>query len=133
MVVLGREGEQASAAEFEAERRDLARRDTDAIGGDEASGALDRGWPTRRWGLVVKDHRWRVPGAVWEKMEPLLAGRPHHPLGCQRPRIPDRYAINAILFGSAQAASETRSTPARGCLANHQRGRTLRRSASREF
>ena len=49
-------------------------------------------------GLLVKDDGWRIPDAVWEKIERLLPPRPAHPLGCHNPRVPDRDAMNAILF-----------------------------------
>ncbi|MBP1152838.1 transposase [Methylocaldum sp. RMAD-M] len=49
-------------------------------------------------GLVTKDDGWRIPDALWEKMEPLLPPRKPHPLGCHNPRVPDRQAMNAILF-----------------------------------
>ena len=49
-------------------------------------------------GLVSKDDRWRIPDALWAKMEPLLPPRPRHPLGCHNPRVPDRSAMEAILF-----------------------------------
>src|SRR5947208_2888912 len=49
-------------------------------------------------GLVVEDDGWRIPDRVWAQMEPLLPEPPAHPLGCHRPRIPDRDAMNAILL-----------------------------------
>ena len=49
-------------------------------------------------GLVVKDDGWRVPDWLWAEIEPLLPERPAHPLGCHNPRVPDRDAMNAILF-----------------------------------
>ena len=49
-------------------------------------------------GIVVKDDRWRMPDALWRQIEPLLPPRPKHPLGCHNPRVPDRDAMNAILF-----------------------------------
>jgi transposase len=49
-------------------------------------------------GLVVKDDGWRVPDWLWAEVEPLLPERPVHPLGCHNPRVPDRDAMNAILF-----------------------------------
>src|SRR6266542_3938811 len=49
-------------------------------------------------GLVVKDDGWRIPDKVWVQMEPLLPEPPSHPLGCHRPRVPDRDAMNAILL-----------------------------------
>ena len=53
----------------------------------------------RRMGLVAKDDGWRIPDALWSKIEPLLpVHRSEHPLGCHRPRVPNRDAMNAILF-----------------------------------
>ncbi|MBP1152546.1 transposase [Methylocaldum sp. RMAD-M] len=49
-------------------------------------------------GLVTKDDGWRIPDELWERMEPLLPPRKPHPLGCHNPRVPDRQAMNAILF-----------------------------------
>ena len=49
-------------------------------------------------GLVVRDDGWRIPERVWAQMEPLLPEPPSHPLGCHRPRVPDRDAMNAILL-----------------------------------
>jgi transposase len=49
-------------------------------------------------GLIVKDDHWRVPDALWDQMEPLLPTGKPHPLGCHNPRVPDRDAMNGILF-----------------------------------
>jgi transposase len=49
-------------------------------------------------GLVAKDDGWRIPEELWNQMEPLLPPRKEHPLGCHNPRVPDRNAMNAILF-----------------------------------
>lgn len=49
-------------------------------------------------GLIVKDDGWRIPDALWKQMEPLLPPPKSHPLGCHRPRVSDRAAMNAILF-----------------------------------
>lgn len=49
-------------------------------------------------GLITHDDGWRISEALWERMEPLLPPRKPHPLGCHNPRIPDRQALNAILF-----------------------------------
>jgi putative transposase len=49
-------------------------------------------------GLVVRDDGWRIPDWLWAEVEPLLPERPAHPLGCHNPRVPDRDAMNAILF-----------------------------------
>lgn len=49
-------------------------------------------------GLVWKDDGWRIPDWLWEQMETLLPAAPAHPLGCHRPRVPDRDAMNAIFM-----------------------------------
>src|SRR5205809_2008350 len=49
-------------------------------------------------GLVVADDGWRIPDVAWARIEPLLPAPPSHPLGCHNPRVPDRDAMNAILF-----------------------------------
>lgn len=49
-------------------------------------------------GLVAKNDGWWLPDALWDQMEPLLPPRKKHPLGCHNPRVPDRDAMNAILF-----------------------------------
>jgi putative transposase len=46
----------------------------------------------------VRDDRWRIPDALWERIEPLLPPRPPHPLGGHNPRVPDRKAMDAIFF-----------------------------------
>ena len=49
-------------------------------------------------GLVVKDDGWRIPDELWQDMERFLPPRKAHPLGCHRPPVPAREAMNAILF-----------------------------------
>ena len=49
-------------------------------------------------GLVTKDDGWRLNNKLWRQIEPLLPPRKAHPLGCHNPRVPDRDAMNAILF-----------------------------------
>ena len=49
-------------------------------------------------GLVDRDDGWRMPDWLWEQIEPLLPDPPSHPLGCHRPRLPDREVMNAILL-----------------------------------
>ena len=49
-------------------------------------------------GLVSTDDGWRMPDWLWERIEPLLPAPPEHPLGCHRPRVPDRDAMDAILL-----------------------------------
>src|ERR671927_750700 len=46
----------------------------------------------------VRDDGWRLPDALWARMEVLLPPRPAHPLGCRNPRVPDRAAMDAIFF-----------------------------------
>jgi putative transposase len=46
----------------------------------------------------VRDDQWRIPQALWERIEPLLPSRPLHPLGCHNPRVDDRKAMDAIFF-----------------------------------
>lgn len=41
---------------------------------------------------------WRMPDELWARLEPLLPARKPHPLGCHRPRVPDRRAMDAIFF-----------------------------------
>ncbi|HUG57210.1 MAG TPA: transposase, partial [Candidimonas sp.] len=36
--------------------------------------------------------------ALWERMAPLLPAPKPHPLGCHRPRVPNRAALDAILL-----------------------------------
>ena len=52
---------------------------------------------------MPKDHEktrrdWRIPDELWERIEPLLPPRKPHPLGCHRPRVDDRKAMDAIFF-----------------------------------
>jgi transposase len=42
--------------------------------------------------------QWRIPDELWAKIEPLLPPPEPHPLGCHNPRVPDRQAMDAILF-----------------------------------
>jgi transposase len=39
-----------------------------------------------------------MPDELWERIVPLLPPRKPHPLGCHRPRVEDRQAIDAIFF-----------------------------------
>src|SRR3954469_18908716 len=41
---------------------------------------------------------WRLPDELWERIVPLLPPRKPHPLGCHRPRVDDRQAMDAIFF-----------------------------------
>src|SRR5262245_16648847 len=48
---------------------------------------------------AAQAHRdWRIPDELWERIEPLLPPRTPHPLGCHRPRVDDRKAMDAIFF-----------------------------------
>jgi transposase len=47
----------------------------------------------------VKTNQYRVSDELWEKIEPLLPKHPNtHRFGGGRPRVPDRNAMDAILF-----------------------------------
>ena len=59
-------------------------------------------------GLVSSDDGWRMPDWLWGRVEPLLPERPAHPLGCHRPRVPDRAAMDAILLCCGPGCSGTR-------------------------
>jgi len=47
---------------------------------------------------VPYQDKWRIPDALWEKIEPLLPPGKPHPLGCHNPPVPARTAMNAIFF-----------------------------------
>ena len=49
-------------------------------------------------GLITHDDGWRISDIFWERMEPLVPPPKPHPLGCHTSRVPDRQAMNAILF-----------------------------------
>ena len=49
-------------------------------------------------GLISNDDGWRIPDSLWDRMEKLLPPKKKHPLGCHNPRVPDRNAMDAILF-----------------------------------
>ena len=49
-------------------------------------------------GVINKDDGWRLPDELWTKIEPLLPAGKAHPLGCHNSRVPNRDAMNAILF-----------------------------------
>ena len=51
-------------------------------------------------GLVSRNDGWRIPDALWKQMEPLLPKRKKHRFGGHNPRIPDRNAMDAILYVS---------------------------------
>src|SRR5262245_24954555 len=53
--------------------------------------------------LMNDDHKqvrrdWRIPDELWDRIKPLLPPRRPHPLGCHRPRVEDRKAMDAIFF-----------------------------------
>ena len=48
--------------------------------------------------VVSRDGGWRMPGWLWERIEPLLPGRPWHRLGCHDARVADRNAMAAIVL-----------------------------------
>ena len=44
------------------------------------------------------DDGWRIPDVLWERIVPLLPPRKPHPLGCHRPRVAGRRAMEAVFF-----------------------------------
>jgi transposase len=46
----------------------------------------------------VVDDGYRISDALWARIVELLPPRPVHPLGCHRPRVDDRTAMDAIFF-----------------------------------
>jgi transposase len=53
---------------------------------------------SRRTSGVTEPRYWGIPDALWAHIEPLLPPRPPHPLGCHRPRVADRNAMDAIFY-----------------------------------
>lgn len=49
-------------------------------------------------GILRKRDGWRLPDPLWKILEPLWPPPKPHPLGCHRPRVPNRKAMDAILF-----------------------------------
>ena len=47
---------------------------------------------------TVTDDGWRIPDDLLALIEPLLPPPPSHPLGCHRPRVDNRRAMDAIFF-----------------------------------
>ena len=45
-----------------------------------------------------RDDGYRMSDELWDRMEPLLPAPKPHPLGCHRPRVPNRAAMDAILL-----------------------------------
>jgi len=53
---------------------------------------------SQRTSGVREPRYWGMPDALWEQIQPLLPPRPPHPLGCHRPRVDDRRALDAIFY-----------------------------------
>jgi transposase len=49
-------------------------------------------------GLVSEKDKWQLSDSLWNEIKPLLPPRKPHPLGCHNPRVPDKNAMEAILF-----------------------------------
>lgn len=45
-----------------------------------------------------QDDGFRMSDVPWARIEPLLPVPKPHPLGCHRPRVPNRAAMEAILL-----------------------------------
>lgn len=48
--------------------------------------------------MLTSAEQWRMPDALWARIEPLLPPPKPHPLGCHHPRVPNRAAMDAIVF-----------------------------------
>jgi hypothetical protein len=79
-------------------------------------------------GLVVKDDGWRMPDWLWERIAPLLPLPPSRPLGCHRPRVLDRDAMERSCWSCARGPVE-RAEYERG-LAHDVRASAWRRPES---
>jgi transposase len=44
------------------------------------------------------NEKWGIPESLWVKVEPLLPQPKPHPLGCHRPSVSNRSAMDAIFF-----------------------------------
>src|SRR5258708_23929319 len=51
-----------------------------------------------KMGLANASQSWRMPNELWAKVKPLLPAAKPHPLGCHRPRVHDRKAMDAIFY-----------------------------------
>jgi len=50
-------------------------------------------------GKTIRTNQWCISDELWKKMEPLIPKPPlHDPKVGGRPRVPDRQAMNGILF-----------------------------------
>ncbi len=67
---------------------------------------------------------WRIPDALWERIQPLLPPRKPHPRGCHRPRVDDRRAMEALFF-VRRTGGQGNAVPATGICS--------RRAAHRRF
>ena len=56
--------------------------------------------------MVSKNDGWHLTEALWQRMEPPLAPRKSHPLGCHNPRVPDRAAMYGAMTKAPLAGSE---------------------------
>lgn len=48
--------------------------------------------------IKAQDDGWRISDSLWERIKLLLPPPPSHPLGCHRPAIEPRKAMDAIFF-----------------------------------
>src|SRR5579862_450498 len=53
---------------------------------------------TNRTSGVAEPRYWGMPDELWARIEPLLPPGKPHPLGCHRPRVDNRRAMDAIFF-----------------------------------
>jgi transposase len=48
--------------------------------------------------MIKSKQQWYISNELWAEIEPLLPPPPPHPLGCHRPRVNNRAAMNVIFF-----------------------------------
>jgi transposase len=48
--------------------------------------------------MSKSSEKWYIPDVLWGRIEPLLPAPKPHPLGCHKPRVDNRAAMNAIFF-----------------------------------
>jgi transposase len=53
---------------------------------------------TNRMSGVAAPRYWGMPDELWTRIAPLLPPGKPHPLGCHRPRVDNRRAMDAIFF-----------------------------------
>src|SRR5262249_5649125 len=63
------------------------------------------------------DNGWCIPDVLWERIVPLLPARKPHPLGCHRPRVDDRKAMDVSFF-VLRTGCQWKALNATGCCSS---------------